>query len=124
MIYKVELPIPANTSMSEYVSITMKLTKGRIKTIGIYLPWGCAGLVGVQIIRRTWQLMPLTRGEWLTGNEMLHSYNYDFNLDGQPYEVLIRGYNLDDSYEHTPFVIVEILKGDRSLALDQLLSEL
>ncbi len=124
MIYKIELTVPANTAKVDFVSDTMKLTKGVIKVISVYFPWGCAGLVGIQIIRRTWPLMPLTRGEWMTGNELLHSYNYNFNLTTQPYELIIRGYNLDDSYEHTPFIIIEILKGDRSIALDKLLSEL
>ncbi len=124
MIYKVAFNIPDNTEKDEYVSLTMGLTKGRIKVISVYFPWGCAGLVGIQIIRRTWQLMPLTRGQWMTGNELLHSYKYEYNLDTRPYELIIKGYNLDDSYPHTPFIIVEILKDERSIALDQLLSEL
>ncbi len=124
MIYKIELTIPADTAKADFIVDTMKLTKGLIKVISVYFPWGCAGLVGIQIIRRTWPLMPLTRGEWLTGNELLHSYNYNYNLSTQPYELIIRGYNLDDSYEHTPFIIIEILKGDRSIALDKLLKEI
>lgn len=124
MIYHIEVNIPANTPKDDYVSSTIKVTKGRVKTLSVFFPWGCAGLVGLQIIRRTWQLMPLTNNEWLKGNDILHSYIYDYDLMTEPYELIVRGYNVDDSYDHKPFIIVEVLKGDRSVALDRLLSEL
>lgn len=124
MIYQLEQNVPANTGKDEFITSTIKVTKGRIKGMSVFFPWGCAGLVGIQIVRRTWPLMPLTRGEWLTGNDIYHSYKYDYNLDTRPFELIVRAYNLDDSYDHKPFIIIEMLKGARSLALDALISEL
>ncbi len=124
MIYKIDVPIPANTAVDEPVNLTMGLTKGRIKRIAVYFPWGCAGLAGIQIIRRTYQLAPLTRGEWLVGNELLLDHMYNYDLDVEPYQLVVFGHNLDDTYDHTPFVVVEIMRDDKSIALDKLLSEL
>ncbi len=104
MIYTIEATIPANTTIISFVDTNMILTKGRIKRISVYFPWGCAGLVGIQIIRRTYQLMPLTRGEWLTGNELLLTYNYNYDLGVEPYQLVIRCYNLDDTYQHTLYI--------------------
>ena len=124
MIYKIDVPLPATTVVASYVDLTMRLTKGRIKEISIYFPWGCAGLAGIQIIRRTYQLAPLTRGEWIVGNELLLTHKYNYDLSTEPYNLVVRGYNLDDTYSHTPFVIIEIMRDDKSIALDKLLSEL
>lgn len=124
MIYKIEVEVPANTAKADFVDTTMILTKGRIKRLSVYFPWGCAGLVGIQIIRRTYQLMPLTRGEWLTGNELLLNYNYNYGLDVEPYQLMVRCYNIDDTYAHTPFFIAEIMRDERTIALDKLLAEL
>ncbi len=124
MIYKVDIPVSANVAIKDATNITMGLTKGRIKKVEVYFPWGCAGLVGIQIIRNTWQLAPLTRGEWLTGNDLLLSHTYDYDLNVEPYELIVKSYNLDDTYEHTPFVIIEIIRDKRSIRLDKLLAEL
>lgn len=124
MIYKIEVEIPANTAKADYVDTTMILTKGKIKRLSVFFPWGCAGLVGIQIIRRTYQLMPLTRGEWMTGNDLLLDYQHNYGLDTEPYALVVRCYNLDDTYSHTPFFIAEIMRDERSIALDQLLAEL
>ncbi len=124
MIYKVDVAIDANTSIKDATNTTIKLTKGRIKKIEVYFPWGCAGLVGIQIIRKTWQLAPLTRGEWLKGNNLLLSHGYDYDLNTAPYQLVIKAYNLDDTFNHTPFVIIEIIRDKRSISLDKLLAEL
>ena len=124
MIFKVDVPLPSNTPILTPIDITMVLTSGMVKKIGVYFPWGCAGLAGIQVIRRTWQLAPITRGEWLASNELLLTNSYNFNLNVEPYELIIRGYNIDDTYDHTPFVIVEIIRDARTIALDRLLSEL
>ena len=124
MIYKLDINLPANTAILSATDTTMRLTKGRIKKVEVYFPWGCAGLVGIQVIRKTWQLAPLTRGEWLKGNDLLLSHTYDYDLGVEPYDLVIKGYNIDDTYEHTPFVIIEIIRDKRNIQLDQLLAEL
>lgn len=124
MIYKIDVAIPANTSILAATDTTMILTKGRIKKVEVYFPWGCAGLAGIQIIRNTWQLAPLTRGQWLKGNDLLLSHTYDYDLNVEPYELIIKSYNVDDTYQHTPFVIIEIMRDRRSITLDKLLAEL
>lgn len=124
MLFSKVLTVPANTSIASYQEDRIKITTGKIKRIDVYFPWGCAGLVGIQIIRHTWQICPLTRGEWMIGNELLHSYNYNFDIRDDPIELIIKSYNTDDTYAHSPIIGVEMLRGETSLALNRLLAEL
>lgn len=112
MLYSTEVTVPANTTKADYQSDTLKLTKGVITRISVFFPWGCAGLVYVQVVRRTWQVFPLTRGEWLNGNNRAFNFRSRIELTSEPYELIIRSYNLDDTYQHKPVVSVEMVKGD------------
>ena len=111
MLYAKEVTVAPNTPKTGYVDFTLKLTKGKVKRISVFFPWGCAGLCGVQIIHRTWQIYPLSRGEWLLGNEREFNYESIIDLTSEPYEVIIRAYNEDDTYEHHPYIAVEMTKG-------------
>jgi hypothetical protein len=121
MLFTGSEAVPANTVALSPVEYTIGLTKGTITRVQVYFPWGCAGLVGVQVLRYTWQLFPQSRGEWLIGNDAMWEDNGRYPLDTEPFEVLVRVYNLDDSYEHAPIVAVEISDAAVSAGLQQFL---
>lgn len=111
MLYSKEVIIPPNTAKADYQEDTLGLTKGIITRIAVFFPWGCAGLVYVQIIRRTWQIFPLSREEWLNGNDRAFDFKTNIELSSEPFEIIIRSYNEDDTYLHRPIVSVEMIKG-------------
>jgi hypothetical protein len=110
MLYSQDITVPADTAIADYTSTTMKLTKGVVTRVVVFFPWGCAGLCGVQIIRGTWQVFPLSRGEWLVGNDRPIDFHTEIALTTEPYELIVRAYNLDDTYDHTPIVSIGMVK--------------
>lgn len=124
MLYSKKVTIPANTQKSAFQRDTLQLTKGVITRVSVFFPWGCAGLVGVQIIRGTWQVFPLSRGEWLIGNDLDINFKTDVDLKTEPYEVSIYSYNSDDTFEHSPIVSIEMVKGEVSSSLQSFLRTL
>jgi len=111
MLYSQEIIIPANTEKTDYQKDVFKLTKGIITRISVFFPWGCAGLVYVRIEQKTWQVFPLSRGEWLNGNDRAFDFKTRIEFTSEPYEVIVCSYNEDDTYEHKPLVSVEMVKG-------------
>lgn len=124
MLFWGSTSIPANTPVSTPLEYKIKITKGTVSKISVYFPWGCAGLCGVQILHYTWQLLPLSRTEYLIGNDLWLEFDYDYLVDTEPYEVIVRAYNNDDTYLHTPLVAVEMLSSEMSNNLKMFLRTL
>lgn len=124
MFYSEEITTSANTAKASYQTTTIKLTKGVITRVAIFFPWGCAGLVYVQVIRKTWQVFPLSRGEWISANDRVIDFETAIDVLSDPTEVLVRTYNLDDTYDHTIVASFEMVKGERAGWLDPLIEEL
>lgn len=102
------LAIPKNTVQSAYVSYTLRLPIGRINKIWLEYPLGVAGLAGVQLWRGVRQIFPLPEGNWLRSNNSTLNFSFTHDIDSEPYEVEIRGYNLDDTYQHTIWISLEM----------------
>lgn len=124
MFYSEEITVPANTTRRDYQETAFKVTKGIITRIAVFFPWGCAGLVYVQIARRTWQVFPLTRDEWISGNDKTIDFKTNIELTSEPYDLMVRMYNLDDTYEHSPIIMVEMVSGGLSDRFTQNMAEL
>lgn len=102
------MALPKNTAITSYLSYTMILPISRIVRLWFQFPSGCAGLVGLQIWRATTQIFPLPAGQWFITEGDPISFAFTHFVDREPYEVEIRGYNVDDRYPHTPWVAIEL----------------
>jgi hypothetical protein len=102
------LTIPKNTAIASYVSYTLPLPISQSERIWLEFPKGCAGLVGIQLVRGTVQIFPLPTGTWFKTETPPISFKLSHLFDTEPYEITIRGYNLDDTYEHTPWIALEL----------------
>lgn len=121
MQYKRNIEIPANTATSNLLDTRIKISAGTITEVLIHIPWGCANLVGLQIFYNTWQILPLSRGEFLGGNDFTHRYQLHYEISEEPYELKVLSYNDDDTYEHTIPVIVTMSRKVVNQKLKQLL---
>lgn len=110
MKFVLELTIPANTEKDSPIFQKITLAKGIISGIQIYFPYGCAGLAGVQVYYNETQYFPYSRGEWYRGNKQMISDIASLEISEQPLELKIKGYNLDDTYEHTPIVYIDLIR--------------
>ena len=101
MLYGIDFAIPANTTQAIPLRQKFILTEGIITRFIVFLPWGCGGLCGLRVLRNEQQLFPISHSTWIIGNDSLYEFADDFSLDTEPYTLMLEGYNLDDTYQHT-----------------------
>ncbi len=124
MDFKCDIALPANTLQSALISQELEIVRGKITNVKVYFPWGCANLAGVSVWYASWQIVPSTLGEWLTGNEILHSIDMDYDITEEPLALIVKGYNLDDTFAHTPWIRCSIITTEISTKMQQFLQTL
>lgn len=112
----VAIEVAPNTSELLGVIETIALQKGVISYINVTFPGGCVGLVYLQIFCHGEQISPWNKVSALRGNDITIVALKDYELLQPPYEVLVKVWNLDDTYTHTPLVdIMELENVEKSL---------
>lgn len=107
MRYGMTVTIPANTTEAEPYEKVLSLCYGQIKQVFILSPPGHAGLTHLQIFYQTRQIFPTTPGESFVGGGVTYEFEENWPIYEAPHEVLLRGWNLDDTHEHS--FIVQLL---------------
>jgi hypothetical protein len=120
------MPLPKNTAITSYLSFTMRLPVSVSERLWVEFPSGCAGLVGVQLWRGVNQIFPIPAGTWFRSNGFVFSFKFTHFFDTEPFDVEFRGYNLDDTFQHTPWVALELhgIPDEQSLQLQSFLDTL
>lgn len=108
MIYKWEETIPTGTPETDPEEWGLEITSGIIVRWWVFFPWGCANVAHIQVLRGPDQLLPYTRGEWLGGNDVLHEFGDHYEVKDEPLHLTIRGYNYGGTYDHKPWVVVQV----------------
>lgn len=115
MIYETRLTIPKNTPAAAPESAVMPVHPGLLKRVEIVFPAGCVGLVHLRIFYWEHQIYPSNPDSDFSGDDAHLEFDEDMELTGLPFEFRIEGWNLDDTYEHTPIVRMLILPFDRDI---------
>lgn len=102
------LTIPKNTTQANFTSYTLPLPISQSERLWVEFPAGCKGLVGVQLWRGVEQIFPLPAGVWLRSDDRTMNFRFSHVIDREPYEIQIRGYNDDDTFQHTPWIGLEL----------------
>jgi len=121
MFYEHDITIPPDTQPENLYSQTLRLTKGIIKRVDLVFPSGCAGLVGVRIVKHSFQVIPLNYPKWIETDGETVNIQTEIDLTDEPYELVFQGYNLDDTYQHT--IRVRVLMEAASLPFRQKTAE-
>jgi len=105
-----DITVPADTSEDNPLEKDLILTEGVIDRVDVKFPPGCHGLVKVRLLRYGSQLIPLTRGEWVTGDgETVPTEGY-YELLEEPYTLRFVGCSPGTQYEHTVTVRVNVMR--------------
>lgn len=120
MFYNFTITIPANTLKSDRVVEVCDLTYGIIRHVAIAFPPGPKGLAHVVIYRYEHQLWPTNPGGSFAWDDYTIEFTEEFDLTERPHTLSIRGWNEDDTHEHTVTVRFEL--GDKIWGLTELLS--
>jgi len=103
-----DITVPANTAELNPLKQKLKLPAGIISKIDIKFPSGCNGMVKVIIKRWTFQLVPLSSGEWITGNDETVPTETAYELLETPFELEFQGCSSSTTYPHVITVRIEV----------------
>lgn len=109
MDYVFEKVIPANTAEANAVTEEQFLPHGIIQRVAIYFPWGCKNLAHVTIWYNEHQVWPTQLDKNYSGNEVLFEFPESYELKETWNRITVRGWNEDDTYDHTPIVHITLL---------------
>jgi len=109
MFYEERLTIPANTPEDNPTTKYLEISPGVIHRVQVVFPTGCVGLVHVQVWYEEHQLYPSNPGGSFTGDGVLIEFRDFFEITQKPYRLKLVGWNLDDTYQHTPIIRIGIL---------------
>jgi len=109
LIFTWDITVPANTQDSEPVSDTLKLGAGVITHIGVKFPAGCHGMVGVRLKIQEAQILPVPRGEWVSGDDETVDSDYHIEFTRERQELEFEGISPDTDYNHTISVRITML---------------
>ena len=101
MFFEYALTIPANTAAASPTESLVALSAGRLVAVAVQFPRGCVGLVHTVAHRSEHQLWPTNPDGSIVGEGAMISWAEDLVLEDDPYTLRLRGWNLDDSYQHT-----------------------
>ena len=108
MFWAWDITITAGTTEASPKTQTLKLSKGIITGIDAKFPAGCNGLVKVRLLRSEFQLVPLSGGEWVTGNDETVPTESYYELAETPAELKFLGCSPDAVYDHVITVRVTV----------------
>lgn len=109
------LTIPKSTTQADPLVYVMSLPIGRINRLWVEFPKGCSGLAGIQVFRSLYQIFPLPEGVWLRSDNSVMNFAFTHAIAVEPYEVTLKGYNIDDTYPHTIWIGFEMSGFDNEL---------
>jgi hypothetical protein len=114
MLYTLALEITHGTTAATKVEELLKLTDGVITRVEVEFPAGCAGLAHSYARRGLHQVFPTNPDGDLCSDNHTISWNEYEDMAVDPRNLVIGGWNTDDTYDHTITWRVELT--DREVA--------
>lgn len=108
MFHVWDITITADTKETAPLEQQLELPIGIITKIDIKFPAGCHGMVKVRLLRWTFQLVPLTSGEWVTGDDEAIPTETYYELMEVPTFLTFKGCSPDTAYDHKITVRIEV----------------
>jgi hypothetical protein len=115
MYYRYPVTVTKNTTASTKETTVMDLAAGQITQVEIGFPWGCAGLVHVQIYRSEHLMWPSNPGQSFAWNDYTVKFPENETSLGAPDEWTIRAWNEDVRHDHLIVVRIGILAPEKTL---------
>jgi hypothetical protein len=111
--FVVKHTIPPNTLRSMPVVVTIDVENRILKHREIQFPMNAAMLVGFQLCDHSGRIWPSqgSPSEWITGDNNTVSSSEQISLSGPPFELVVRLYNEDNTFERTPEARFEVIPG-------------
>ncbi len=100
-MYQTNLTIPASTARTSPEETTIRLNSGTLKRILVRFPPGCANLARTTIHHLGVQIEPWNLDGYIGWDRYVFDIETKVKIPEGGTDILIKGWNLDDSYPHT-----------------------
>jgi len=107
-VYIAQLSIPANTSETSPTEKTLEIEGAILNTIHCLIPDRHVGLARLAIFYGIEQIFPYESGTWLSGNDESFNINLKWPLPESKITLILKGWNEDDTYDHTFYLRLEV----------------
>ena len=114
---------PANTAKASALELELKLTEGVITQVWMLHPEGCHGLAHAAIFEGGHQLYPNNPDEDYHGNDVPMILGDNYELKG-PALLKLKTWNLDETYPHTVYIRISVLRGKIDVQTQALIDSL
>ena len=108
MLFEFSITTPANTPESNKQKTILKLLKGKITNIVVWIPPGPSGLLHLQIFRSKRQIYPINDGSSIAGDNLKLNISDEIALFAEPYQLEAYTWNDDDTFEHTVDIYISL----------------
>lgn len=108
MLFQATLTIPPDTPESDQVSVRLPVSSGITDYVFVCFPPGPRALARVSIWYHSTQLWPFTPGEYFEWDGYVFAFRDRIVIEQEPLELVVRGWNEDDSFEHKITFMVTI----------------
>jgi hypothetical protein len=112
MLYQKDIILPPNTTSLTAVYETVALLPGTVTKVSILFPPGCNALARLEIYNKSFKLWPSSPDESFFGDTYPIEWTEDYDINETPYELILKGWNLDELYTHTVTVKFAVLTGN------------
>lgn len=110
MWFRVNESVPVNTTEANAQETRLLLTSGTIVEWDVGAPDEAANLLKLQVFYHGSQILPFNPGKNIYPSAVKAPKKDNYPLDVQPYELVFKAWNEDDSYPHEYWVDVTLLR--------------
>lgn len=107
--YSLDFTVPKNTLETAPYEQKLPIRPGILHQVRVQIPPGHAGLTGCAIDHGLHQLAPTSQNSWFRGDDSVFEYPEWVEIRQGMGEIGLRGYNLDDTFDHTFMISVGVL---------------
>jgi len=109
MLYSKHITFPFGQTENTKTVRRFKVNRGIIFRVWIQFPAGCAGLTKVKIALEGHPICPVHKDEEISGNDYTFEIPLMHPIIAEPQQLIIEGWNEDDTYDHKILFIFLIL---------------
>jgi len=114
MLYSKEIEIPPNTTRFDPLAVILDVVEGTVKRVWVRWYWGSGNLCGCRLTRGGSQVWPTSLTEWFLSSPYPLTFEEAYPIPDEPLEITVEAYNLDDTFAHTVWVGVLVLRQETS----------
>lgn len=117
MLFTADVTIIAGTTKAIPKEQILKIDKGIITWVYVNFPAGCHGLIECVVLHHEHQIFPSTEGMSLRGSGIMIAWNEYYESYQPPYELKIKAWSPNASYNHTITIGIAVLPRKAIIAL-------